>query len=73
MVPDICVGIFPLGQKSSLKANVVSCCGMSTLCSSLLSAPLTGTFRPSSISISFSVWLEEFRLPGWYLQREDGE
>lgn len=71
MVPDICVGIFPLGQKSSLKVKVVSCCGVSTLCSSPLSTSLTGIFMPSSIS--FSIWLEEFRVPGWYLQREDGE
>ncbi|TNN64240.1 hypothetical protein EYF80_025491 [Liparis tanakae] len=38
--------------------------------SSPLSPPPTATFSPSTSSTSFSVWLDELRVPGWYLRRD---
>lgn len=70
MVPEISVGIFPLGQKRSL-AEKVSRRGLSSIStaySSPLSLPLTATFSPATSSTSFSDWLGEFSVPGWYLQ-----
>lgn len=68
MAPESCVGVFPLGQKSSLKVKV-SLSGISMPYSSPLSPPLTATFSPSTSSTSFSIWLDELRVPGWYLWR----
>lgn len=69
MVPEVSVGTFPLGQKSSLaeKASRRGVSSISNAYSSPLS-PLTATFSPSTSSTSFSDWLDEVSVPGWYLQ-----
>lgn len=72
MLPEVCVGSFPLGQKSSFTAKVSrrGLASVSMPYSSPPSPPLTATFSPSTSSTSFSVWLDELRVPGWYLRRD---